>query len=304
MARTPAIDWSPVFAYIVAHPKEPLSAVATTFDVNRSSLGAAVKHEADKPGGGRLAGHPTYGKPSTTTTEAGEAAAVYVPIAELVPWVKNPRRNDAAAEVVADSIIRFGFGAPLLARLANREVIAGHTRIKAARILPARHRVLVALVDGAPTTLEREQARATLRRWHPEALALATDEVPRLPVRYRDLSADDAHLMALADNRTGEIAEWDAHVLTEVARDFGVDFDTTGLGWDVTAWGEIVGAEPEGTPPGPGPDPNAPPSGIDGTGITYESKYAILIHCADEPAQIALFEKLKADGLTCKVLAL
>jgi hypothetical protein len=60
------------------------------------------------------------------------AAAEYVPVEALRPWVKNPRRNDPAVAAVTDSIKRFGFGAPILARRENGEVIAGHTRLKAA----------------------------------------------------------------------------------------------------------------------------------------------------------------------------
>jgi hypothetical protein len=105
-----------------------------------------------------------------------EAAAVWVPAAQLRPWARNPRKNEAAVAQVADSIRRFGFGAPLLARRANGEVIAGHTRLKA-------------------------------------ALALGLEKIP---VRYLDLDPADAHLLALADNRLGEIAEWDDSALAGI----------------------------------------------------------------------------------------
>lgn len=114
-------------------------------------------------------------KPASKTAEA---AAVWVSIAELNPWDQNPRRNDAAVEKVADSIKRFGFGSPILAR-PNGEVIAGHTRLKAA-----------------------------------ERLGL-----DRVPVRYLDLDPADAHLLALADNKLGEIAEWDDAMLAEILKD-------------------------------------------------------------------------------------
>nr|MDA8217658.1 ParB N-terminal domain-containing protein [Dehalococcoidales bacterium] len=61
----------------------------------------------------------------TEDPAAPEVAAVWIPIADLQPWDKNPRKNDAAVEKVADSIRRFGFGSPILAR-RNGEVIAGH----------------------------------------------------------------------------------------------------------------------------------------------------------------------------------
>ena len=92
------------------------------------------------------------------TPRSDNSAAEYVPVADLRPWVKNPRKNDPAVKAVADSIRRFGFGAPLLARRENGEVIAGHTRLKA-------------------------------------AIKLGLTEVP---VRYLDLSESEAHALALA----------------------------------------------------------------------------------------------------------
>lgn len=113
------------------------------------------------------------------TPRSDNSAAEYVPVADLRPWVKNPRKNDPAVKAVADSIRRFGFGAPLLARRENGEIIAGHTRLKA-------------------------------------AVKLGLAEVP---VRYLDLSEAEAHALALADNKVGEIAEWDDDTLANVLRE-------------------------------------------------------------------------------------
>ena len=109
---------------------------------------------------------------------APEAAAIWVPIGDLLPWDKNPRKNDGAVDKIAESIKRFGFGAPILARL-DGEVIAGHTRLKAASKLG----------------------------------------IDRVPVRYLDLDPADARLLALADNKLGEIAEWDEALLAEILKD-------------------------------------------------------------------------------------
>jgi ParB-like chromosome segregation protein Spo0J len=46
---------------------------------------------------------------------SGEAAAVWVPIEDLLPWAKNPRKNQPIADV-AESIKKFGFAAPIIAR--------------------------------------------------------------------------------------------------------------------------------------------------------------------------------------------
>ena len=121
-----------------------------------------------------------------------EAAAVWLPVADLQPWAKNPRKNAAAVAKVADSIKRFGFGAPLLARAADKQVIAGHTRLLAAKQLGLKH----------------------------------------VPVRLLPLDPADAQLLALADNRLGEIAEWDDEALARVLAELkaeGADLAATGF---------------------------------------------------------------------------
>jgi DNA modification methylase len=88
---------------------------------------------------------------------------------------------------------RFGFGAPIVARRADRKVIAGHTRLRAAHKLGLRE----------------------------------------VPVRLLDLSESDAQLLALADNRLGEIAEWDEEALARVLADLKAqDGELTASGFD------------------------------------------------------------------------
>lgn len=54
------------------------------------------------------------------------------PIERLVPYIRNPRKNDHAVERMAASINEFGFKIPILAR-GNGEVVNGHLRLKAAQ---------------------------------------------------------------------------------------------------------------------------------------------------------------------------
>lgn len=61
---------------------------------------------------------------------AREPAAVYVSPSKLTPFEKNAR-DKQPVDKVAESIKRFGFGAPILAR-TDGEIIAGHTRWQAA----------------------------------------------------------------------------------------------------------------------------------------------------------------------------
>ena len=127
-------------------------------------------------------------------------AAEWVPLDKLTPWAANPRRNDHAVEKVAASIDRFGFASPIIARPSG-EVIAGHTRLKAAQ-------------------------------------HLGLDSVP---VRYLDLTDTEARALAIADNRLGELAEWDDEGLAEVMRSIQADGGDLGdLGWDDTDLATLV----------------------------------------------------------------
>ena len=132
----------------------------------------------------------------------GEAAAVWVELDKLKPWDRNPRLNDGKpVEAVVESIRRFGFGSPILARLSDGEVIAGHTRLKAA-----------------------------------QALGLA-----KVPVRYLDLDPAEARLLALADNRIGEFAEWDQPMLADILAGYSPE-DAGLAGWDADALTELANA--------------------------------------------------------------
>lgn len=132
----------------------------------------------------------------TPTPKAQQPAAEWVSIESLSVWVKNPRKNNHAVDAVAKSIERFGFGAPLLARRETGEIIAGHTRLKA-------------------------------------AIKLGMDAVP---VRYLDLTESEAHALALADNKLGELADWDDEAFAEILRGMADDgIDMAGLGWTDSA---------------------------------------------------------------------
>jgi ParB-like chromosome segregation protein Spo0J len=56
------------------------------------------------------------------------------PIEKLVPYARNPRKNDAAVDRMCSSIREFGFKIPVLAR-SDGEVVDGHLRLKAAHKL-------------------------------------------------------------------------------------------------------------------------------------------------------------------------
>ena len=56
------------------------------------------------------------------------------PIEELIPYIRNPRKNEQAISKVADSIMEFGFKQPIVVD-SDMVVVAGHTRLMAAQQL-------------------------------------------------------------------------------------------------------------------------------------------------------------------------
>lgn len=98
---------------------------------------------------------------------------VYKTIEELKPYKNNPRNNDGAVDAVAASIKEFGFKVPIVID-ADGEIIAGHTRLKAAK-------------------------------------KLGLSEVPCIIAD--DLTPDQIKAFRLADNKTAELADWDFELL-------------------------------------------------------------------------------------------
>ncbi len=114
-------------------------------------------------------------------------------IDELIPYVNNPRQNDDAVDAVASSIKNFGFKVQIVVDGSN-EIINGHTRLKAAR-------------------------------------KLGLKDVPVIVAD--DLSDEQVKAFRLADNKVGEIAEWDEELLAiELEELENLDFDMSELGFE------------------------------------------------------------------------
>ena len=58
---------------------------------------------------------------------------VYKKITDIHPYENNPRKNEKAVDFVANSISEFGFRQPIVIDKDN-EIVAGHTRYKAASL--------------------------------------------------------------------------------------------------------------------------------------------------------------------------
>lgn len=112
---------------------------------------------------------------------------------DLKAYANNPRDNDNAVEVVAESIKDFGFRVPLVIS-KDDVIICGHTRLRAAKRLGIR-------------------------------------EVPCIIAD--DLTPEQIKAFRLADNKTSEFAEWDFAALERELEELtAFDVDMTKFGFE------------------------------------------------------------------------
>jgi ParB-like chromosome segregation protein Spo0J len=122
------------------------------------------------------------------------------PIDRLIPYVRNPRKNDEQVDRMASAIREFGFRVPIVAR-SDGSVVDGHLRLKAAQKLGLKE-VPVALADE----LTEAQVKA-----------------------FRILA-----------NKSANWAEWDTDLLKlELQELQELDFDLELTGFDAEELGDI-----------------------------------------------------------------
>jgi ParB-like chromosome segregation protein Spo0J len=112
-------------------------------------------------------------------------------IEEIVPYENNPRNNDKAVKFVANSIKQFGFKVPIIID-KNGVIVAGHTRLKAAKKLGMKMVPCIVADDLTP-----EQVKA----------------------------------FRLADNKTAELADWNDELLESELADID-DIDMGQFGFE------------------------------------------------------------------------
>ena len=112
-------------------------------------------------------------------------------IDEIKPYENNPRNNLDAVNATANSIKEFGWQQPIVVD-KDMVIIAGHTRYLAAK-------------------------------------KLGCDTVP--VVVASNLSDEQVRAYRLADNKTGELAEWNTKLLDDELQDI-LDIDMTDFGFD------------------------------------------------------------------------
>src|SRR5215475_530959 len=104
-------------------------------------------------------------------------------VSSLIPYSRNPRKNDAAVDRMCASITEFGFKIPVLAR-SNGEVVDGHLRLKAAQKLGLTEIPVVLCDEWTPAQVKAFRLMVnrsvTWADWDEELLALELVELKDL----------------------------------------------------------------------------------------------------------------------------
>ncbi len=173
----------------------------------------------------------------------------------------NPRLNEAAVMPVADSIRRFGFRVPIVVNRRTNIIEAGNTRWKAAK-------------------------------------KLGMEEIPVVFVEDDDVTAA---AYGIADNRTGEIAEWDEPALATILsslQDVG-QLDMTGYGAEDL--GELIAGLQAGQEPkeeGAIPEPQEGPTRVQPGEVWACGKHRVMCGDSTDGDAVALL----MDGMLAQLV--
>ena len=150
-----------------------------------------------------------------------------VDISTVYPYPNNPRINDNAVDALVRSIAEFGWQQPIVVD-KDRVIIAGHTRLKAAKVLG----------------------------------------LQVVPIKIAsNLTEDQVRAFRIADNKTSENAEWDESKLLEEIMELSAnDYDLDILAFEADALSELLDGDndceiegmtdPDDIPEGPELDDN------------------------------------------------
>ena len=118
-----------------------------------------------------------------------------IPIGKIRPYERNPRRNDASVDAVANSIKEFGFRAPIITD-GDMVIIAGHTRWKAAKKLGLKTVPVIVADDLTPQQAEAyriaDNSAGSASTWDYEILA---EELAELDYSMSDFGLDDGNVL-------------------------------------------------------------------------------------------------------------
>lgn len=122
----------------------------------------------------------TKGKDKTMNISTTSIKIESWPISRLVPYARNPRKNDQAVDRMCGSLREFGFKIPCLVR-SDGEVVDGHLRLKAAQQLGFADVPVILCDEWTPAQVKAFRLlvnrSASWAAWDEELLALELQEI-------------------------------------------------------------------------------------------------------------------------------
>lgn len=185
----------------------------------------------------------------------GDAAAVWMATRKVRAWAGNPRSvSEEQIQQVVRSMRAYGFGAPIVAR-RNGEIIAGHTRLAAA-----------------------------------ERLGLTL-----VPVRMMPWLTDaQAEELTVADNRLGELGQWNTSKLADLLAKFDGDARSR-LGFTKADTKRLLEKARA-------PSPTLATGGAPDQSAQAQTSFVVLIDCSSEQHQLDVIAKCQQEGWKCRAL--
>jgi site-specific DNA-methyltransferase (adenine-specific) len=147
----------------------------------------------------------------------------YWPIEKLLPYARNPRKNDHAVEKAASWIREFGFRVPILAK-SDGTIIDGHLRLKAAKKLGMKELPVTNADDMSEVQIKAFRLSVNkmseLADWDDDLLKLELEELDNL--QY-DIDSLDFKDIDFEKSNTGTDGLTDPDEVPEVPQNvFGV----------------------------------------------------------------------------------
>jgi 3'-phosphoadenosine 5'-phosphosulfate sulfotransferase (PAPS reductase)/FAD synthetase len=143
-----------------------------------------------------------------------------MPIDKVIPYENNPRVNDQAVDAVAASIKEFGFRTPILCD-GEGVIIAGHTRLKAAKKLGLKTVPVIVADDLPPSKVQAlriaDNQLSTLATWDESLLEIELSALQSADYDLSVLGFDEEELARLLAGDSGEADEDEEVTPTELA---------------------------------------------------------------------------------------
>lgn len=180
----------------------------------------------------------------------------------IIPYEDNPRINDPAVPYVANSLKTFGWKQPIVID-KDGVIIAGHTRWKAARSLG---------MKKAPCVIAD------------------------------DLTPEEVQAYRLADNKVGEIAEWDFAALDEQLAAI-TELDMTQFGFEeLSDEDEAEEEQEEENPTDVLPESRVFVFGVSAFGVKSECFLEVPLEAADAERLIERINTAGADAISAAIV--